>query len=201
MEKIVNDLAERNRRWIEEEGGIEGPTHLETLMQPEQQKRIEWLKLHCQSKSILDIGCNWGWVLSQVDGQCGVDINPNNIALARERFPERQFSVGDVTGGLGFSGGSFDTVIEADLLEHLDWFDGVEKALKEGIRIARGRLLVTLPWRRDNKCALCFKHHWLVTEDSISRIGMWLMAHCQSVSYDCDGNFIYLEALLRRTDV
>lgn len=201
MEDVERNLEKRHRSWVEEGAGIEGPTHVETLMQPEQQRRIEWLKLHCNfGGSILDIGCNWGWVLNQVGGQCGVDINPVNIALAKEKFPERQFVVGDVTKGLVFKNDSFDVVIEADLLEHLEWFGNVEKALKEGVRIARKRLLITLPWRRDEKCALCFKHHWLVTEERISRVGMWLMAHCASVSLERDGVFVYLQASLCRIE-
>ena len=149
---------EEHEKWVKEEKGIEHPTHIETLLQPEQQARIRWLKENCfPATEILDIGCNWGYILNAVNGKEGIDINPENILEARESFPLREFNCGDVTIGLRFEDNEFAIVILADILEHLEWFDDVAKALKEALRIARRKVLITLPWRQDDKCAGCFK--------------------------------------------
>lgn len=186
---------QQHGEWLKQEGGIEHPTHTETLMQPEQQARIRWLKEHCAgSTEILDVGCNFGWILNELDGKCGVDINLENIELARRTFPSRWFRVADVTKRLDFKDQSLEIVVEADLLEHLKWFAGVEVALKEGLRIGR-KLLITLPWRKDEKCALCFKHSWVPDESKLGKILVWLMLRCRQVTTECDGSFIYIEAI------
>jgi len=185
-----------HQKWLEEEGGTEGATHIETLMQPEQQRRIRWLKEHCAgTREILDVGCNFGWILNEIDGKCGVDINRGNIEAARRQFPSRWFRVGDVTKGLDFEDQSMDIVVEADLLEHLKWFRGVEVALAEGLRIARRKLLITLPWRTDEKCALCFKHSWVPDERRVGKILVLLMLQVNKVTTECDGTFIYIKAI------
>lgn len=194
MAKIISPKS--YKQWVEKEGSWEHPTHLETLQQPDQQARLDWLIRQCvSSKKILDIGCNWGYILNEVDGDYGVDINPENIEKAKQEFPLKEFSVGDITQGLNFRHNSFDIVIEADILEHLRWFDEVEMALREATRITRQKLLITLPWRKDYKCAYCFKHQWIPNEETVGKIIIWLMKYFHSVIIECDGNFVYIEAI------
>src|SRR3990167_3960891 len=145
--------------WLKE-GGKEHPTHIETLLKPEQQKRIRWVKDHCSDSFILDIGCNWGYILNEVNGKCGVDINCENIDKAQREFPTKPFLCADVIKGLPFSDKQYDTVIMAEILEHLDWED-VFQALTEGLRIASYNLLITLPIKQTDDCACCFKHRWI----------------------------------------
>lgn len=73
---------------------------------------------------VLDIGCGIGAVAYDVAERAGahvvgVDINPNNIALAQERYkhPQVQYLVGDVLQTIPHS--SFDVVILSNVLEHL----------------------------------------------------------------------------------
>jgi SAM-dependent methyltransferase len=51
--------------------------------------------------SVLDAGCCWGWLLDILpDGwkgdYLGVDLSPDFVALARQRYPGRAFVVGDL---------------------------------------------------------------------------------------------------------
>lgn len=60
------------------------------------------LAQHIQpSDSILDIGCGWGRLLDLLpegwnEEYLGIDISPDFIKIAREKYPERSFGVGDV---------------------------------------------------------------------------------------------------------
>ena len=185
-------LQELNKKWVEEEGGIEHPTKLETLQSPEQRRRIQWLVEHTYPVTeILDIGCNWGYVLNEMNGECGVDINLENIDKAMREFPTRHFVHADVTKGLPFEDNQYSIVIMADVLEHLEW-NSVIGALWEGLRVARNKVLITLPLRYDRKFALCFKHKWIPNKITIGGLLGCLISVCR-FTVECDGNFVYLE--------
>lgn len=196
-EEVEDSQGALHRKWVEEERGIEGPTHLETLLLPEQKHRINWLFSKCLGvHSILDIGCNTGYILDVIRGELGVDINPDNIALARAGFPHLRFEVGDITKGLDFLGSkSFTTVILAEVLEHLDW-SAVFPSLDEALRIAMAKLLITLPWRKGGDCRDCFKHRWAPNEAKVGAIVAWLMQRVKKVNVECDGDFVLLEVIL-----
>lgn len=192
----MENLKNRHRKWLDEEDGMERPTHLVTLLQPEQKARIEWLKDHCfGGTEILDIGCNRGYILKELKGKTGVDINPENIELATREYPQSYFMVGNVVKGLPFESNSYAIVIMTDILEHLEYPFDVWKALIEGLRIARKRLLITLPYRKTYCCALCFKHKWLVDMRTIGFIIKALIKRCRKVNISTDGNFLYLEVV------
>ncbi len=179
--------------WLKSEGAIEHPTHLETLRKPEQQTRIKWLKEHTnKATEILDIGCNWGYILNELKGKCGVDINIENIEKAKKEFPLRSFLCADVTKGLPFKESQFAVVIMADILEHLEWHK-VESVLKEGLRIARRKLLITLPYLQTEDCACCFKHRWIPHKEHIGEIVVWFAHHARKVSLEYDSHFVYME--------
>ena len=195
-QQLQEKQRQRFYEWSKKEGWIEHPTHIETLLKPEQQKRIQWLKEHCsQEKDILDIGCSWGYILNEVQGRCGIDKNPESVELGRRTFPHIQFEIGDVLQGLNIPNKKFAIVIMADLLEHLEWFNGVEKALIEGLRMARDRLLLTLPWKQTPDLALCFKHQWVPTPEKLGFIMAWLMERSRHIQVSCDSNFIYIEVV------
>ena len=191
----MKSLNERHKRWVKKEGGIEHPTKLETLQQPEQQKRIEWLKKHCYpAVDILDLGCNWGYILNELNGRCGVDINPENIEKAIREFPTRNFLAADITKHLPFENEQYAIVILADVLEHLNYPQGVSGAITEALRIARGKLLVTLPYKLDKKFALCFKHSWLLGYESLGYIVNKVLHSARKVTCEMDDTFFYIEA-------
>lgn len=71
---------------------------------------------------VVDLGCGSGAFTDvlQWRGYCcsGADLSPKLIGLARAKFPNVEFSVGDVER-LGFSDASFDGVLLSGLVHHL----------------------------------------------------------------------------------
>ena len=68
---------------------------------------------------ILDAGCGTGLNLRHLpEGSVGVDINPRNIALLRERLPNHTVLEGDVEA-LPFDDASFGTVLCTEVIEHI----------------------------------------------------------------------------------
>lgn len=105
------------------------------------------LELSNNAKTILDMGCGEGTRLSKLVGQgqkgMGIDISEKAIFLAKKKYPNLDFRVGDLEK-LPFSENEFDLVYSAFVFEHLD---NPEKVLKEGIRVLKkgGRLLIAAP--------------------------------------------------------
>lgn len=73
---------------------------------------------------VLDIGCGIGAVAYDIAERAGaqvvgIDLSPQNIAIARERYrhPRLEFMVHDGTQPL--SGRSYDVVVLSNILEHL----------------------------------------------------------------------------------
>ena len=68
---------------------------------------------------ILDAGCGTGLNLRHLpEGSVGVDINPRNIALLRQRLPNHTVLEGDVEA-LPFDDASFGTVLCTEVIEHI----------------------------------------------------------------------------------
>ena len=68
---------------------------------------------------ILDAGCGTGLNLRHLPlGSVGVDINPRNVALLRERLPGDEVVEGDIEH-LPFADGSFGTVLCTEVIEHI----------------------------------------------------------------------------------
>ncbi len=180
-----------HEQWVREEGGIEHPTHLETLSQPCQIKRINWLKDNAVG-DVLELGCNWGFVLNHVAKRGhGVDINYENIEKARKEFPWLAWSVGDVTKEVLFPNNSFDTVMLPDMLEHISK-EKVNFVLDEAARISRYTMLVTLP--KSEKKRHCFKHCWLVDDMDVFNIADHLRNYFMYVYCHSDEDFFYIRA-------
>ena len=169
---------------------MELPVQLDTYNRPEQQARVAWLKEHAVG-TILDVGCSWGYVLSAVSGQAGVDINPHLVRLASLLSPHRLFAQADARN-LPFKDGEFDTVIVAETLEHLPWSIGVAKAVSEAQRVARKRVLVTVP-AHDGREAESFKHCWLVGPDETALLRTMLGPDVSVVEFS---GFVCFEARL-----
>lgn len=159
--------------WVKSAGGHEGPTQLDTLIQPRQLGRVSWLREMSRGR-VLEVGCNSGWVLAWCHGHVGVDINPMNVDLASVLAPTREFFVADAVS-LPFPDKSFDTVLIPETLEHLDFPAGVHQAIKEAGRVARNRVLITVPdGRTDTPDAVNFKHAWLFDDVVAKTIMSWM---------------------------
>lgn len=153
----------RYLEWVEREGGTELPTRLSTITQPEQLVRLSFLKKRCRGK-IMELGTCYGFVLAFCNGHIGVDRNERSIELARILNPEKTFLVADVRH-VPYDDKSVDTVLLPDVLEHLP-FEVVPLAINEAIRLARQKVLITIP-EANSRHSTCFKHQWLCTEKAL----------------------------------
>jgi SAM-dependent methyltransferase len=96
----------------------------------------------------LDVGCGIGRNLAHLDDAVGVDHNPTSIKVARERglrawTTEEWPTCPDATEG------SYDTILMAHLLEHLDT-DTADEVVRSYLPYLRadGRLIMICPQER-----------------------------------------------------
>lgn len=95
---------------------------------------------------ILDAGCGTGLNLRHLPkGSVGIDINPRNVALLKQRLPDHVVIEGDVEH-LPFADGSFGTVLCTEVIEHIP---DPAAALAEYRRVLRpgGVLIGSVPAR------------------------------------------------------
>lgn len=105
-------------------------------------------------ESVLDVGCGPGWNLNhfleygpKVKRYKGIDLSPRFVRVANKRRQEKEipknyalpFEIGDCRD-IKESKDSWDVVILQDVLEHTN---GFEKPVKEALRVARKRVIVT----------------------------------------------------------
>lgn len=95
---------------------------------------------------VLDVGCGPGWNFDTFleNGPSvyyrGMDYSDRFVRVANERVkPLKIFKLGDVRK-IPESDGSFDVVIFQDVLEHTN---GYKTPLKEALRVARKRIIIT----------------------------------------------------------
>jgi len=96
---------------------------------------------------ILDIGCGPGIIIEELLSKnaeiYGIDISKEMINLAKKKFPNVNFSVGDAEN-IKFPNNTFDVVISMGLIEYLK---NDIKAITESIRVLKkdGILILTVP--------------------------------------------------------
>jgi SAM-dependent methyltransferase len=93
---------------------------------------------------MLDAGCGTGLNLASMPpGSTGLDMNPRNLALVRQRLPEHVAVEGDIEA-MPFGDASFATVLCTEVLEHVPY---PETALREIRRVLQpgGLLLGSVP--------------------------------------------------------
>ena len=100
---------------------------------------LEWPKM-------CDLGCGAGWltgVLSAFGPAIGVELSPEAVELARQRYPGAEFVCADATEWQP-EPGSFDVVVSQEVIEHITdkpkYLSVVRKALKR-----EGYLMMTTP--------------------------------------------------------
>lgn len=112
-----------------------------------QEKLLTILANEDQNTSLLDAGCGEGFISSYIYDQTriknitGIDINKDSLAFARSNNKNIKYKKGDIYK-LGFKDKEFDIVITLEVLEHLT---NPSQALKEIIRVAKNKIIISVP--------------------------------------------------------
>jgi ubiquinone/menaquinone biosynthesis C-methylase UbiE len=112
--------------------------------------RYKWVRKHCQGRDVLDVPCGMGWGTSMLKGcrsLVGVDICPEAIQEAKERYGKRaDFMIGDMSS-LKFPDTSFDVVCCLEGIEHVQC-STARKFMREAHRVLRdqGMLFLSSPY-------------------------------------------------------
>ena len=162
------EQMERFQHWQQEQGTDELPVQVSTYFRPDQLLRLDWIRSHV-SGSVVEVGMNWGYVSAYIGSKGGCDVNLNLVAMAQLMARNRDFRVGSALD-LPWEDDEFDTVLLPDVLEHLAWVD-VPKALAEANRVAKYRIVITVPNGDENSIeALSFKHRYLMTRERLNAL-------------------------------
>ena len=122
--------------------------------------RYDFIVDRCRSTNVLHIGCadapyhqdaitGSRWLhdlLVAVSNRCvGLDIDEAAVAWLRERRPDYNFVVGDVSkASILFGSDEFDVIVLSEVLEHLEEPGDALRALRPVVKLG-GRLIVTVP--------------------------------------------------------
>jgi 2-polyprenyl-3-methyl-5-hydroxy-6-metoxy-1,4-benzoquinol methylase len=95
---------------------------------------------------ICDLGCGTGWlagILSAFGPSLGVELSPEAVERAKEKYPTARFIAGDATAWQP-EPGSFDVVVSQEVIEHIvdkaAYLAVARRALRKG-----GYLFMTTP--------------------------------------------------------
>jgi SAM-dependent methyltransferase len=99
-------------------------------------------------ESVLDLGCGPGTLCPYLDGTRyqGVDINPDHVTAAIEKFPNFHFRCSDAGSFLATTEDKFDLILLIGLLHHLD--DAQVVGVMEGchrVLTEKGRIITLDP--------------------------------------------------------
>lgn len=85
--------------------------------------------------TVLDLGCGNGVSTANIKGKLvvGLDLSRKELALAKERFPDKEYVIGDAVK-LPFANNTFDLIVAINLLHHID---KPEDVLKECYRVLK----------------------------------------------------------------
>lgn len=68
------------------------------------------IERECAGYAVLDAGCGYGRISEWVERYTGVDFSPDFIALAKQKYPGKQFLQADLKA-LPFNNGQFDIAV------------------------------------------------------------------------------------------
>ena len=130
--------------WVDVADNLRGP---EALFHRNRRRTVRRLLRRFGAQApMLDAGCGTGLNLASLPaGSVGIDLNPRNLALIRERLPDHEVVQGDIEA-MPFADQSFCTVVCTEVLEHVP-YPGT--ALGEIRRVLRpgGLLIGSVPCR------------------------------------------------------
>lgn len=119
--------------------------------------------------NVLDVGCYFGNYIPYFK-HCevfGIDISPEAIKYAVEKYPNAKFTVGDfVKNKLPYDDSSFNFIFIGEVIEHLEQ---PEKIIEECFRVLKvgGIISVTCPYKDMIKCP---EHLWEYDEQDLLKL-------------------------------
>jgi ubiquinone/menaquinone biosynthesis C-methylase UbiE len=146
---------------------------------------------------ILDVGCGfgkWGFLVKKYfwntgDGSTttepyvvGIDCHTPNVEHLREHHIYDEVEKGNAMA-LPFPDKSFDTVLAMEVIEHMEEQDGF-RALKEFERVARKRVILSTPNKKDMRGGLDDMNGHNPYEAHLS---WWKMKTFKLLGYKCYG--------------
>jgi len=111
--------------------------------------KINNLITEINPKTLLDIGCGEGIVISKLLNQhkklkiTGIDLNKKTVQQAKNKNPNAKFQTMDATK-LKLKNNSFDLTLNLEILEHLD---NPGKAIKEAKRVSKKYCTVSMVFK------------------------------------------------------
>ena len=129
--------------WVDVADHFKG---LESFFHRNRRNAVRKLVRRYGSEPILDAGCGTGLNLAGLPpGSTGLDLNPRNIALIRQRLPQQVAVLGDLEA-MPFEDASFSTVLCTEVIEHVP---DPDQALREIRRVLHpgGVLIGSVPAR------------------------------------------------------
>ena len=110
-------------------------------------------------ESLLDVGAYYGdfiklaWKEHKLKSVYGTEVCDRRIKLANEKIGKQVVRMGFRHGDLdSFEENSVDTITCMEVLEHVDDLD---RAVRELLRVARKRIIITVPWEQKITYQLC----------------------------------------------
>ena len=117
--------------------------------------RYKRVQPYIMGNTVLDVGCGMGGFLSLVAREyevLGIEVNAEKDAQTNKDLNSGVTILSDIESGLPLRDESVDTVTCLEVLEHLHDPRG---ALEELARVARRRVIVTVPFEETIKTELC----------------------------------------------
>lgn len=130
--------------WVDVADNVRG---LEAFFHRNRRRTVRrMLQRYDAQAPMLDAGCGTGLNLASMpDGSTGIDLNPRNLELIRQRLPRHRVVEGDIES-MPFEDGAFATVVCTEVLEHVPYpataLEEIRRVLKPG-----GLLIGSVPCR------------------------------------------------------
>ncbi len=148
------------------------PRHTDEIYHndPRQMGRMVWLKKRVTGRAI-EVGIGNGWSTDFLGCSAGVEIREDRVNYAKSRFPHIEFMVLDARTEV-LDG--FDTVVMAEIIEHMEYEEAKEMLSLWGFGGHPERILITTPNaglpNYDTSLVHNEEHIWFPTGDTVSEL-------------------------------
>ncbi len=125
------------------------------VLSPRDFYRFKRVRKYLYGSSVFDVGCGYGDFLKLINPNHqigGTEVNKERVDYCNQVLGQNAIRLANLDERLDLEDSSFDTVVCSEVLEHLE---DPEKALKELVRVARKRVIITVPFNEKIRYVLC----------------------------------------------